>query len=144
MDEKIGSGLEKEILRVEEELKKLTPGTEEYAKVADMLKLLHQTRLEGVKVELDFDDRRSQHQIANGRADEDLRIREHEARLREDQFEDQKKERWIKVVIAGLELFVPIVFYSVWMKKGLKFESTGTFTSGTFRNLWSRFRPFAK
>ena len=42
------------------------------------------------------------------------------------------------VDIMGIAL--PLVFYGVWMCKGFKFEETGTYTSTTFKNLFSRFR----
>lgn len=41
------------------------------------------------------------------------------------------------VLLAG----IPMVFYAYWMKKGFKFEETGTFTSTTFRGLFNKFKP---
>ena len=38
----------------------------------------------------------------------------------------------------------PLMFYGIWMKKGFKFEETGTYTSTTFRGLFNRFRPTRK
>ena len=35
-------------------------------------------------------------------------------------------------------------FGGSWEKKGFKFEETGTFTSTTFRSLFSRFKPTKK
>ena len=34
-----------------------------------------------------------------------------------------------------------ITFYAIWMKQGFKFEETGTYTSQTFRGLFSKFKP---
>ena len=45
----------------------------------------------------------------------------------------------VGVKAAGVVL--PIVFYSVWMKRGLEFEKEGTFTSGTFKGLVKYFSP---
>jgi len=57
---------------------------------------------------------------------------------------EKVKERWFKVGIAAAELVIPLMFYAVWMSRGLKFEETGTFTSSTFRGLVNRFRPTKK
>lgn len=61
---------------------------------------------------------------------------EHETALKE-----QKKERYVKVGIAAAELLVPMIFYGMWLRKGMKFEETGSFTSTTFKGLINRFRP---
>lgn len=50
-------------------------------------------------------------------------------------------DRIIKVVTDTAIVVVPIIFYNVWMKKGFIFEETGTFTSNTFKNLFSKFKP---
>lgn len=55
------------------------------------------------------------------------------------------KNRMIDQVIehsldaAGIVL--PLIFYGVWMKRGLKFEENGTFTSTTFKGLFQKFKP---
>lgn len=144
MDEEITKKLEDQIVRVEEELEGLTPGSKDYAEVANNLKLLYQLRLDGVKAEWDYDEKREKRINEAGRADEELRLREHEEALRRDQFDDQKKDRWIRVIVAGVELVVPMIFYGVWMARGFKFETTGTYTSSTFKGLWNRFKPFKK
>jgi hypothetical protein len=46
--------------------------------------------------------------------------------------------------MAAAELVLPLMFYGVWMRRGFKFEQDGTFTSQTFRGLFSRFRPTKK
>lgn len=45
----------------------------------------------------------------------------------------------VGVKVAGVVL--PLMFYSVWMKRGLEFEKEGTFTSGTFKGLTKYFSP---
>lgn len=127
MDEQIGLKLEEEIVRVEDRLKNLTPGSKEYSEVAEALNLLYKTRLEEVKNEYDYSEKREKRIIDAGRADEDLRIREHEAALKRDQFDDARKDRWVRIVVAGVELFVPMLFYGFWMAVGFKFETGGTF-----------------
>ena len=57
---------------------------------------------------------------------------------------DQKKFRTIGYILEGAGIVLPLIFYGGWMKKGLKFEETGTFTSSTFRDLTRFFRPTRK
>lgn len=54
---------------------------------------------------------------------------------------DEANDRYFKLAADAANLIVPLIFYGVWMKRGFKFEETGTFTSTTFRGLFNRFRP---
>ena len=58
-----------------------------------------------------------------------------------DELSEAKKDRLVKVIIAGVEVFVPIAFYTVWMILGFKFEETGCITSTVFKGLIHFFRP---
>ena len=51
-----------------------------------------------------------------------------------------RNDRIIKVIVDGVITIVPIVFYNLWMDRGFEFEKTGTFTSNTFKNMFSRFK----
>ena len=73
----------------------------------------------------------------------------------EDKIEVQTDDKAYKEVVAkremlqtfvkgGIEVFgvvAPIMFYSAWMKRGLRFEETGTYTSQTFKGLFGKFKP---
>lgn len=63
-----------------------------------------------------------------------------ELQLKEKQLKEGKKDRWVKIVIDGACLLVPVGFNWIWMRRGFKFEETGSFTSTTFRNLFGKFR----
>ena len=54
---------------------------------------------------------------------------------------NDRVDRIIKICIDGATIMVPIMFYGKWMKQGFIFEETGTFTSSTFKNLLTRFKP---
>lgn len=51
------------------------------------------------------------------------------------------KDCYIRLGLDVAGLILPLMFYGIWMAKGLKFEETGTFTSTTFRTLFNRFKP---
>lgn len=54
---------------------------------------------------------------------------------------EAKKDRWVKIGIAGAEIILPLAFYAFWLVKGFKFEETGCITSTVFKGLINRFRP---
>lgn len=62
----------------------------------------------------------------------------------ETELDENTLDRYAKIGIAAAELVLPLMFYGVWMRRGLRFEETGTFTSQTFKNLFNRFKPTKK
>lgn len=54
---------------------------------------------------------------------------------------DQKIDRMVKYGLETANIILPLIFYGLWMKRGLKFEENGTFTSTTFRGLFQKFKP---
>ena len=57
------------------------------------------------------------------------------------QLSEQGKDRYIKWGLEAAGIVLPLIFYAAWMRRGFKFEETGTYTSATFRGLFNRFRP---
>lgn len=77
----------------------------------------------------------------NKKVEEDIKLKKKELNMNSIRDVDASTDRVIKTVIDGAAILVPIIFYNVWMKRGFKFEETGTYTSNTFKNLFSKFRP---
>ena len=50
-------------------------------------------------------------------------------------------QTFVKSGVEVLGVVAPIMFYSAWMKRGLRFEETGTYTSQTFKGLFGKFKP---
>ena len=77
-----------------------------------------------------------------------LKIDEDKIHVEEDvKLTQTMKDWWIDLGKMGVEamgVILPLMFYAAWMRRGFKFEETGTFTSTTFRGLFSRFRPTGK
>lgn len=111
--------LEEEIRSEIQRLSALTPGSKERTAAIDELSKLYRLKIEET---------------------ESLE----EIQVKNDQMSEQAKDRYFKLGIAAAELVIPLVFYGVWMKKGFRFEETGTFTSTTFRGLFNRFKPTKK
>jgi hypothetical protein len=72
-------------------------------------------------------------------SDQDLKVKELDMNSKRDI--ELRSDRIIKVITDTAVVVVPIVFYNVWMNKGFKFEETGTYTSNTFKNMFSKFKP---
>lgn len=111
--------LEEEIKAGIEHISNLTPGSKERIAAIDDLSKLYRLKIDEAK------------------SLEDVKARN-------DQMTEQSKDRYFKLGIAAAELIVPLMFYGAWMKRGFEFEKEGTFTSATFRGLFSRFKPTKK
>ena len=64
-----------------------------------------------------------------------------EINLKCNQMDEAVKDRYFRLGISAAELILPLMFYGIWMNRGFKFEKDGTYTSQTFRSLFSRFKP---
>lgn len=74
----------------------------------------------------------------------DYLVRTEELRMKEEQLKDGKKDRIVRYVIDGAAILVPVTVSSFWMAKGLKFETTGSFTSRTGQWLSNHMRLFKR
>lgn len=122
--------LDEEIKEEIEALSHLEFGNEEHTKAIDNLAKLYKLRIEETR-------NRLEHQ-------EKAEACERDEQIRRDQLAEQVKDRYFRLGIAAAELVLPLMFYAGWMKKGFRFEETGTFTSATFKGLINRFRPTKK
>lgn len=154
-DEQLKDLLSEEIKTQIQDLSKLDPGSAEKSKAVDDLATLYKLKIDETKTELDFDEKQARRKMdeENRLKDDVLKeqqlkdenaVRERDALIREEQLVEQVKDRYIRLGIAAAEIILPLIFYSKWMKRGFKFEETGTFTSTTFRGLFNRFKPTKK
>ena len=134
MNEEIKDLLGEEIKSQIKDLSNLETGSEKKSSAIKDLAQLYKLRIEQEKNEMELEERRIKREDENicHTQDEDFR---------KSQLKEQNIDRYLKLGVAILDIGLPLLFYGAWMKKGFKFEETGTFTSSTFRNLFSRFRP---
>lgn len=119
MGEENRSLLEEEIKAEIKRLGSLESGSQEHTTAVDSLTKLYKLKLEEDKNTYERLDKTTQ-------------------------MAESVKDRYFRFGMAAAELVLPLMFYGVWMRRGLKFEQDGTFTSQTFRGLFSRFRPTKK
>ena len=134
MEDEIKKMLEDEIKAGFGKLDTLETGSKERSTAICDLAALYKLRIEETENERDFTER------YNKLVDE-AEARERDESLKQSQFDEQVKDRYFKLGIEAAGIILPLVLYAVWMRRGFKFEETGTFTSTTFRGLFNRFRP---
>lgn len=127
MDKEIDELLDEEIRNEIERLSYFESGSEEKLKAIKGIAELYKLKIDEYRASAEAIDKEER--------------RKSEDSLKSVELDDNKKDRLIKMCLAGAELVLPLIFYAVWMRRGLKFEETGTFTSTTFRGLFNRFRP---
>lgn len=130
MGEENRSLLEEEIKAEIKRLGSLESGSQEHTTVVDSLTKLYKLKLEEDKNTYERLDK-----IENREIDQESKTA---------QMAESVKDRYFRFGMAAAELVLPLMFYGVWMRRGFKFEQDGTFTSQTFRGLFSRFRPTKK
>ncbi|MFR0029023.1 MAG: hypothetical protein ACLRVG_03910 [Coprococcus phoceensis] len=155
MSENIKELLNEEIAAEIQAISSLDSGSEEKSKAIEDLAKLYRLRIEETKSELDAEDKRSrrtleseanvrENEIKKSQLDEQIKADVQDEQYKRSQLDEQVKDRYFKLGIAAAELLIPLMFYGIWMRKGFKFEETGTYTSTTFRGLFNRFRPTKK
>ena len=155
MSENIKELLNEEIAAEIQAISSLDSGSEEKSKAIEDLAKLYRLRIEETKSELDAEDKRRrrtleseanvrENEIKKSQLDEQIKADVQDEQYKRSQLDEQVKDRYFKLGIAAAELLIPIMFYGIWMRKGFKFEETGTYTSTTFRGLFHRFRPTKK
>lgn len=122
MNEKTKELLEEKITEELKSLSNMKMGSDEKIAVVDELTKLYKLKIEEIKTETDLK----------------------EIDIKEKQLREQVKDRYFRTGIAAAEIILPLVLYAAFMRKGFKFEETGTYTSTTFRNLLTRFKPSKK
>ena len=155
MSENIKELLNEEIAAEIQAISSLNSGSEEKSKAIEDLAKLYRLRIDETKSELDAEDKRSrrtleseanvrENEIKKSQLDEQIKADVQDEQYKRSQLDEQVKDRYFKLGIAAAELLIPLMFYGIWMRKGFKFEETGTYTSTTFRGLFNRFRPTKK
>ena len=129
--------LNEEIGKEIQALSSLNSGSKEKSTAIDDLTNLYKLRIEESKNEWEYDEKYNRRVMEDEAGTRD-------AEMKRNQLSEQIKDRYFRLGIAAAELMIPLMFYGIWMKRGFKFEETGTFTSQTFKNLFNRFKPTRK
>ena len=127
MEPNINKLLNEEIEARLSEIQRLEIGTDAMSSAVDDLKSLYELQMTEFKNEWEFQEK--------------YETRSNEEKFRNEQLKVQIIDNVCRLVVQTAGIIIPVIFYTKWMKEGFNFEETGVYTSSTFRNLWSRFRP---
>jgi hypothetical protein len=130
MDEEIRDLLGEVIKTEIRNLSTLDAGSKEKSIAIEDLAKLYRLRIEETRNEWDFNEK--------------YESRDSDIQFKKDQLEEQVKDRYFRFGVEAAGIILPLIFYAIWMKRGFKFEETGTYTSTTFRGLFNRFKPTKK
>jgi len=144
MDEQIRQALANEILSQFNGLSNLEPGSKEQQTAVENVTKLYRLGLENVKADTDYDKKLYRRDVDAQHEQDELDRQAREEQFKKDQLAEQTKDRYFKLGVEVAGIVLPLIFYATWMKRGFKFEETGTYTSTTFRGLFNRFRPTKK
>jgi len=129
--------IEKEIERLLEEMTKVDVNSEDYEALISRVNNLYNTihkedelNLNTFKVNIEGD---------KNDKDNKIRIEENLTKLKE--MRNAKIWSGVETGVKIVGIVAPLVFYGIWMNRGLEFEEEGSFTSQTFKGLISKFKP---
>lgn len=144
MDEQIRQALANVILSQINELSDFDPGSTEQQTAVENVTKLYKLALEDIKTENDYEEKTYRREADAQHEQNELDRQTREEEFKADQLAEQKKDRYFRIGLGVAEIVLPLIFYASWMKRGFKFEETGTYTSKTFMNLFNRFKPTKK
>lgn len=132
MEQQSKEALERQIKTEIENLALLETGKEEKTRAVSDLSELCQIIREDEKASADY-------QIKMKELIQQRNESFNENSIRHDEIRSKFFESIIGHAVTGIGIGASLAFSAYWMKQGFKFEETGTFTSQTFRTLWSGF-----
>ena len=129
--------IEKEIERLLSDLSTIDSGSEDYREVTQRIKDLYDTLNKEQSLEID----RDRVQLDKDKLDTEDYHRTEEGRFKLKELKSSKVFNGVKMGVEILGVTAPLVFYGIWMNRGLEFEKEGSFTAQTFKGLISKFKP---
>ncbi len=136
MDE-IAIMLQKEITVMLENIANLEPGSNEMKNAIDDLSELYRLADENGKLK----NENEKLDIEKAKVDNERNKNLADIAIKERQLSEQRKSDVIRAIIDSAGIVLPLAFYAVWIRLGLKFEENGSLNSAVFKNLWSRIKP---
>lgn len=124
MDKDLRDLLGDELKSQIEDLKKLKNGSPEHTAAVESISKLYKALTEDIKTS------------------EEIRIKEEQSndewKLKTNDMSKQKTIKICELALQALGVVGSLVFDSIWMNRGFRFEETGTIMSKTFMTLFNR------
>lgn len=137
MKKEIIEKIEEEIERLLGKLGELQPDTNEYKEVATRIGNLYET----INKEKELEINMYKVDVESTKVELDRSIRNEENLNKIEELKQSKIFNGLKTGIEITTIVAPLVFYGIWMNRGLEFEKEGSYTSTTFKGLIGKFKP---
>ena len=129
--------IETEIERLLSELEKVDPSSDDYKEITNRITDLYGTLNKEQSLDID----RDKIQYEREKLDTEDYHRTEEGRFKLKELKSSRVFNGIKMGVEVLGVTAPLVFYGIWMNRGLEFEKEGSFTAQTFKGLIGKFKP---
>lgn len=126
--------MESVIYKKLEEVERMSAEDNNYKAAVDAVVAMEKARAEALKLEEELELEKQKLELEK----EKLELEKNKAA---EEQKGAKTDRIINGVAKAAEIAVPALLYSVLFTRGLKFEQTGSVTSGFFRGLITKIRP---
>lgn len=134
MNSKIDEKMLKELESKFDLISKYEVGTKEREKAMNEFETLYRMQLDRDRLEADIIDENRRRIMEQNKQDDDNFNRAN-------QLKESKSDRVVRICLEVLGILVPATLYGVWVNKGFKFETEGTYTSKTFEHVRKFIRP---
>ena len=148
MNKEIIELMEREIITLIKELSMHQPGTKEFDDITKAIDTLYATlnkekslMLEEAKIQNDAESKFRDLQLEEVKIQNDAESKFRDLELQQNVNKDNKLLTAVKCGIDVAGITLPLIFYGIWMNRGLEFEKEGSFTSTTFKGLLGKFKP---
>ena len=126
--EKVDKIIQARVIKLEESLDGMDPGSEEYSAVVNDIAKLQRELSNDYKMLAEIEQKDNEMEDARNKAEAEQSLANEEAKQR-------KKEFGIRLIFDGLVTVAGMGFYKILSNDTFKFESTGSITSGQGRRI---------
>ena len=130
MNKEIIELMEREIITLIKELSMHQPGTKEFDDITKAIDALYATL-----------NKEKSLMLEEAKIQNDAESKFRDLELQQNVNKDNKLLTAVKCGIDVAGITLPLIFYGIWMNRGLEFEKEGSFTSTTFKGLLGKFKP---
>ena len=130
MNKEIIELMEREIITLIKELSMHQPGTKEFDDITKAIDTLYATL-----------NKEKSLMLEEAKIQNDAESKFRDLELQQNVNKDNKLLTAVKCGIDVAGITLPLIFYGIWMNRGLEFEKEGSFTSTTFKGLLGKFKP---
>lgn len=121
-----------------QDLSNYKPGTEEYKSCLEGITKLYKLSIDDEVAEIDSGEKTLAREEKNAQHKAEMAEKAEARELEEKKFKRELIHKYVAAALTAGVGLISIIANVILIKKGFKFEETGTFTSTTMRNLFNK------